>query len=102
MRQYRQGYVYLQQILKLPKNLKKLDRKIVAYGEVTGHAHRFDCQLNDNVDLYEDENGALWVKVKSATSLVHEEHDTLTIEPGIYEYVPQRTYTPQGIQRVKD
>jgi hypothetical protein len=101
-KQFRQGDVLLEQVSSLPEGLKKLDRKIVAYGEVTGHAHRFDCKLDTDAILYEDDKGNLWVKVAKITPLQHEEHATLTIEPGVYKYIPQREYSPKEIRRVQD
>ena len=102
MKMYRQGDVLLEQMESIPKGLKKLERLIVAYGEVTGHAHRFDCKLGDGVELLEDDKGNLFVRVAKTTELVHEEHETLTIPPGDYKYVPQREYSPEAIRRVQD
>lgn len=99
---YRQGDVYLQIVSGLPEGLKPLERKEVAFGEVTGHAHRLDVKLADDAVLYENDKGELWVSVKTATALVHEEHETIQLEPGAYRYIPQREYTPEGIRNVQD
>lgn len=99
---YRQGDVYLQKMATLPKGLKELKRKEVAFGEVTGHAHRLDVKLADDAMLYENDKGELWVSVKTATALVHEEHETIQLEPGVYRYIPQREYMPDGIRNVQD
>jgi hypothetical protein len=94
MPQYRQGDVFLEPELTLPIDCRPLDRKIVAWGEVTGHTHRFEAALADDVQLYEDTEGRLWIRVHRPAPLVHEEHETLHIEPGLYRYIPQREYQP--------
>ena len=100
---YRQGDVYLQKVATLPEGLRELvERKEVAFGEVTGHAHRLDVKLADDAVLYENDKGELWVSVAEKTALVHEEHETIQLEPGIYRYIPQREYTPEGIRNVQD
>ena len=56
------------------KKLKKLDEKVLAHGEATGHAHRV------TVDVYEDENKIKYFEGK--TSLTHEEHKRIDIPCG--------------------
>lgn len=97
-RQYRQGDVLLEQVGALPAKRAPLDRTIIAYGERapegSGHAHRLDALLADDARLFEDDQGNLWVQVIRPTPLVHEEHATLIIDPGIYRHVRQREYLP--------
>ena len=40
--------------------------------------------------------------VQEECELVHDEHDTLTIPPGVYKLPAQREYTPAAPQRVAD
>lgn len=78
----------------LPKDAMKLKRKELAWGEVTGHAHR----LGDVGELFETKNGELYLSVpalKKAT-VSHEEHKTITLEPGCYRVGIKRQYNPEG------
>ena len=52
-----------------------------AEGEVTGHHH--SC-VADGVTLYEDESGTLWCSVDAPTTVTHQEHGPVTLEPGTY------------------
>ena len=94
----RHGDVILQKVSKIPKDAKLLvGRKELAFGEVTGHAHRIDIG-----DLFETKDGELYLKVDELANLSHEEHKTAVIEPGKYRVVIKRQYTPDGWQSVKD
>ncbi|HEY3999444.1 MAG TPA: hypothetical protein VGO93_11290 [Candidatus Xenobia bacterium] len=72
----------------------------MAWGEATGHHHRFECDDAD-VQLLEAPDGTLWLRVNKTSPLVHEEHRTLSIEPGVYRYLPQREYVPDPVQQVR-
>lgn len=89
MKRHRQGDIRLKPIGKLPENAKKLEDKTLAYGEVTGHSHRF--LEPDNVDRYELE-GRLYLQVYSPTPLIHEEHNKQIILPGTYEQIAEREH----------
>ena len=59
------------------------DRKVrkdncVAYGEVTGHAHRLDRKAV----VYEDGNGAITLESKDGSTVTHEEHKPIALPPG--------------------
>lgn len=56
---------------------------VLAEGEHTGHAHVIEA--TPDVEMFEDANGTLWLRVAEASPLIHEEHKPQTIEPGIYE-----------------
>jgi len=106
MIQIRQGDVFVQQIAALPDGLtpKARDggRVVLAYGEVTGHAHAIDSAL---AELFEDRDGTLYLRVQAgagAAQLVHEEHATIDLAPGCYRVTHQREYTPEAIRRVAD
>ena len=95
----RHGDVQIIKVKELPKETKRLDRKELAYGEVTGHAHRVKDLVGD---LFETKNGELYLKVDKASHVSHEEHKTLTVEPGIYKINIKRQYTPEGWEKVVD
>lgn len=57
---------------------KKLERPVLAEGEVTGHAH----VLQGNVNVYELNNGLREFSLKEETTLKHEEHNPIDIPEG--------------------
>ncbi len=101
--QARQGDVFIEKIGSLPKGVQKFPRKngriILAEGEVTGHAHAI---ADESVVSFIDAEGSLFLQVETETEVIHEEHATITLPPGIYKVVHQREYSPQEIRRVQD
>lgn len=103
MKIYRQGDVLLKQVRSIPKTAqpnKPKDRIVLAYGEVTGHAHAID-EL-EKVDIFVKPDGTMYLEVKADASLRHEEHRTIVLPPGNYERVLQREYSPEAIRNVSD
>lgn len=95
---FRQGDVIIEIVQEIPSKAVSLGkRKEIAYGEVTGHAHRIDVG-----ELFEMKNGDIYLKVDKLSSLSHEEHKTITLIPGIYKTTIKRQYTPEGWERVAD
>lgn len=94
----RHGDVIVEKVDRIPEDAKSLGkRKEVAFGEVTGHAHRLDIG-----ELFETKNGELHLKISKPAKLSHEEHRTITLEPGVYRATIKRQYTPEGWERVAD
>jgi hypothetical protein len=97
----RQGDVYVQKAAKLPEGCKPVDRDngrvVLAYGEVTGHAHAFK---EEHVRMFSNDNGRrfLVIEGKPAT-LLHEEHSPILFAPGIYEIWQQREWTDDNEPR---
>jgi hypothetical protein len=98
---YRHGDVALKRIKKLPKGIKELKDKTLAYGEFTGHSHRFADPKN--IKRYVD-GDRTYLEVLVATPLIHEEHNKIIIEPGMYEQIQEREYDPflESIRTVID
>lgn len=104
---YRQGDVLVRAVAKIPcaaSPVENTDRIVLAYGEVTGHAHA--VLVDDARELkLDDAEGVvrrfLEVFERGAT-LKHEEHAPIPLPPGLYEIVQQREYTPQEVRRVSD
>lgn len=99
----RQGDVLLIPRSSIPKDATPVPRDrgrvILAYGEVTGHAHAL---LEPEVELLTaDELKFLRVDRVSA-QLQHEEHTVLDIPAGNYEVRIQRAYSPEAIRDVRD
>ena len=89
----------LKQIEKLPQNLK-IKNKILAYGEATGHHHRF---VSEQVRVFESKEGNQFAEVAQPSKLVHEEHAELEIPKGTYQVIIQREFDVlEGIRQVMD
>ena len=106
---YRHGDILLRRIKDMPskRGLIKRTEPIVEYGEVTGHAHR----LVGEVEVYAEQEAGQTASyvvvpetVKESVKLVHEEHNTIELEPGVYQVTRQREYNPytQEARRVAD
>lgn len=95
-------------------NAKKVANKIIARGEVSGHAH---IAVGD-VDVLELD-GEIYLDVKGEAAIKHlleeafvkdgkmvwtEEHTDIKLEKGIYKYVPQVEFDPYEkiIKKVQD
>ncbi len=65
-------------------------RVILARGERTGHAHAVDAEVSQLWEAF----GELRLVVTDETELVHEDHPTLTVEPGVYEVILQEDWRP--------
>jgi len=113
LRQYRQGDVWIREVAKplagawskMQKASGKITgaavkliardkgRVILAYGEVTGHAHAI---MDKTTEFFQCDDGRKILLVKDdETKLSHEEHGTITIPKGEYEIVQQREYDPE-------
>jgi hypothetical protein len=66
----------------IPSGAKESDEMVLEYGEVTGHAHRYD---EPTTKLFKMQDGRKFLRVVKPTDLRHEEHHTRTIQPGDYE-----------------
>jgi hypothetical protein len=102
---YRQGDVLIIPVKSIPAELEPIDREdgrvILAHGEVTGHAHAIKAE---GVALFSDPKlMAIFMTVSGdAVALEHEEHDTIILQPGNYQVVRQREYSPEAIRNVAD
>jgi hypothetical protein len=103
---YRQGDVLLIRVdglfaTKGRKVSREDGRVVLAHGEATGHAHAIEAE---HADLYEAADGKRLLEVLGEpVTLDHEEHGTLTLDPGVYEVRRQREYIPQAPpRRVRD
>lgn len=114
MKIYRQGDVLLIKVTELPKRCKDItpkDRIVLAYGEVTGHAHAVYPEVvgEDHGKPLTRLPAALWdagaerfLQVMENTALKHEEHSPIPLEKGIYKVVRQREYDPEQDRYVAD
>lgn len=110
---YQQGDVILRRISQLPEGLEKLSTLVIQEGETTGHMHQFnnDGTVTVYLDPSSKEDGARitpavgkYIIVGETAYLRHEEHKTITVEPGVYQVdiVREFCYDTYEMQRVRD
>jgi hypothetical protein len=98
---FQQGDVLMYKVDELPKNLKPAKSKVLAEGEVTGHCHKID----ENTDVFVDENGNLFMEVKAETSTVkHDTHHPIEVPKGLYEVKIVQEHDPfeDAARKVRD
>lgn len=105
MKQFRQGDVFLEEVdpktvptkgrITIPKDG---NRTILAYGEVTGHAHAIldPEDVEQGTEFFEFENGERFLVTPRGISLVHEEHGTIELPPAMFRVTIQREYQEDG------
>ena len=123
----RQGDVLLTLVNALPTGCVDVPndkgRIVLAYGEVTGHAHAIadhtqflgdtSAQATEIADaaiaraktkarLLQAPNGDRFLEVTETVNLTHEEHTAHTIPPGIYRLPTQVEYSPAELRQVAD
>lgn len=106
-KQYRHGDVFLREVAAIPTGAQPIKRDkgrvVLAYGEVTGHAHAFG--RGSRAVLFRDDGsgGHRFLNVGSGgADLKHEEHTTIAVPEGRFEVVQQREYSPEAIRNVRD
>ncbi len=63
----------------------------LAFGEITGHKHMLSVQNPKNMKITKVGSN-LFICLMEIGTLVHEEHKTIEIEPGIYKMDFEREY----------
>jgi len=106
----RQGDILLVPVAKLPDELSEVPRQngkiVLAEGEITGHLHAIEADnamfLAEDLDspegryLVVEEAETITAEAAGGVDLTHPEHDTITLEPGLYEVRRQREYSAAG------
>lgn len=96
-----QGDVAVFRIKELPAGAKKTKNRTVAYGEATGHHHT----VVGECEAYEVKDGLVFVVAdEEEVTLTHQEHDTVTLETGIWfcPTISQVEYDGANERRVLD
>ena len=109
-KQFRQGDVFLDAIDKLPADAIDITpadgRVVLAYGEVTGHAHAvYETKTAEGAPTVRmwSVGAERFLQVLLASTLKHEEHTHPTLPPGIYRLPAQMEYDrAEGLRRVAD
>ena len=111
--QVRQGDILIERIAKIPSNItprvtpeNEKGRAILAYGEVTGHAHEIESPELATLSEIQDAMRALVpdyaLKLSADTAVVHQEHGRIELPKGLYRVRRQREYAPEAIRNVAD
>jgi hypothetical protein len=96
---YRHGDIVIKEITEFPKNLKRINNPILAYGEATGHHHKLVKEAENQFSVLEDNAGNKYLQINEPTDLVHQEHKTITIEKGLYFISHEREYNYFELER---
>ena len=78
-----QGDVIFERVETADGKRAEVKNGVLVDGEVTGHAHR--VKDYKGVVFYKDDKGNIWVENKQKAQVTHEEHGTITLEPGIWK-----------------
>jgi len=73
----------------VPQGCKRRGNLVLAEGEVTGHSH---VAVGDDVELFEDEHGTLWLSAPQGARVTHQEHHEVMVPPGTYQVRKVREY----------
>lgn len=101
MKKFRQGDVYIFQVDSTEdKKFMKVPNFILAEGEVTGHKHNLMPLEGGEVSVKKVSDMEIFVDIKgTGAQVVHDEHETITLEPGTYRVQIQQEYDPATYRR---
>jgi hypothetical protein len=105
---YRHGDVILREIRALPHFVDRISTAkslVIAEGEQTGHHHTLTSTQNGTLISFAHryleftnhyqrypQNPRRYICLDAKSTLAHEEHKTITVEPGIYEVLIEREF----------
>jgi len=102
---YRQGDVVIISTERVPSAITPIARDagriVLAYGEVTGHAHAIMDREAELFSAPGTEDRFLQIMAASGVSLQHEEHASITLPPGNYIVRRQREYTSADMAPIR-
>ena len=104
MKQIRQGDVLLQPVKALPKGATEIKGDVIlAYGEVTGHAHAIKLPETERHKVrYWNAGAERFLQVMEKVALTHEEHGEIVLDKGIYRQGFQVEDFGEEVRRVVD
>ncbi len=102
--QYRQGDIFIESIPTIPTEAEVVPREdgkiVLAYGEVTGHAHVIADRGAELLKVESMEDRFLSIMAASGVELRHEEHAPIKLPPGNYVVRRQREYIPNESEQL--
>ena len=104
MKQIRQGDVLLQPVQSVPNGAIEIKGDVIlAYGEVTGHAHAIKLPDTERHKVrYWSAGAERFLHVMEKVALTHEEHGEIVLDKGIYRQGFQVEDFGKEIRRVAD
>ncbi|MDX1941446.1 MAG: hypothetical protein SFU99_12890 [Saprospiraceae bacterium] len=102
--QFRQGDVLVEEIANILTDAIRCERDeqgriVLAYGEVTGHAHAIH---NKDVNFYKGSNDELYLDVLSNAEITHEEHSKIPLGNKKFIVIRQREFIDNEVKYVAD
>lgn len=97
---YRHGDLLVAAAPAVPAGARRLQHLVLAEGELTGHSHRI--AERDAAVLYQSLDGLFLSVTGPRATLVHQEHEPITLTTGHYRVWRQREYSPREIRVVRD
>lgn len=94
---HRQGDVLFLKVADLPAALIERKSDVLVEGEATGHAHR----LTEG-QIWQTREGELFLSAGAESKIVHEKHAPIELEPGYWQVIQQREYSPEAVRWVMD
>ncbi|HEU5378635.1 MAG TPA: hypothetical protein VFV38_24710 [Ktedonobacteraceae bacterium] len=94
---HRQGDVLFVKVADLPAELVERKSDVLVEGEATGHAYR----LTEG-QVWQTQEGVLFLSAVTGSKIVHEEHAPIELEPGYWQVIRQREYSPKETRWVRD
>ncbi|GCE31159.1 hypothetical protein KDA_66430 [Dictyobacter alpinus] len=91
---HRQGDVLFVKVADLPDALVERRTDILVEGEATGHAHRLTTGQS-----WQSNAGQLFLSAVLGSKIVHEEHAPIELEPGYWQVIRQREYSPKAFRK---
>ena len=91
-----QGDVLFLQVNNLPVGGEKKETDVIVEGEFTGHAHRIDRRADQLSAFLYLVAGTLYLKNLEMCRVVHEEHNTVELPPGVWQIGRVREYDHFG------
>jgi hypothetical protein len=91
---HRQGDVLFIKVAGLPSEVVEHKNDVLVEGEATGHAHR----LTEG-QIWQTREGALFLNAVAGSKIVHEDHAPIELEPGYWQVIRQREYSPKAFRK---
>lgn len=91
---FRQGDILFVEIEKLPElHQKEVKEFVIAEGEISGHKHKLVIERpKTKVKISSGSDGYYLDISGDEASVVHEDHKTITLQPGKYHVYRQQEY----------
>lgn len=102
---WRQGDILIQECEQLPEKIKRKKGTTLVHSQTSGNAHRIaekrTCRIFESTDDREKKVGTLYIEVfADKAEIIHQEHNSVTLEKGLYCMWRQREFELSGSFRI--